>query len=178
MGPADRETVRRQLGRELRGEVQAAARCPHGRVEVIATSPLLEEGTPFPTLFWLTCPLLQRAVSRLESGKFRAEMRGKLAATPEFAAALTAAEAAYGEERERWAAEMGALDEVRAFFSGREGIGGTMPGGIKCLHAHLAHYLAGRENPVGAEVAAALGGRPESECAGDCSPFLKVGRGE
>jgi hypothetical protein len=63
--------IEKQLNRPLRGEVRVAARCPYGEVEVIATAPLLPDGTPFPTLFWLTCPLLCRSVSGLESGDFR-----------------------------------------------------------------------------------------------------------
>jgi len=49
-------------------------------------------------------------------------------------------------------------------------------GGLKCLHAHLAHFLAGGDNPVGAEVARELEGIQERECAGDCMPFLREGR--
>lgn len=172
MVTADREAARRQLGRELRGEARVAARCPHGVVEVIATSPLLDDGTPFPTLFWLTCPLLRRAVSGLESGDFRRALREKLASTPSFACALRRAELDYVAERERWAEEMGALERVRDLFAGKEGIGGTMSGGIKCLHAHLAHFLAGGDNPVGAAVARELGERQEEECDGDCAAFL------
>lgn len=169
----DRETAQRQLNRPLRGRVLLAARCPHGAVEVIATSPLLSDGTPFPTLFWLSCPLLQRAVSRLESGDFRKVLRRKLKEQPGFAARLRQAESEYIRERDSWAEEMGELDEVRAYLSGREGVGGTASGGLKCLHAHLAHFLADGNNPVGAEIAEVLKGVQERECDGDCGPFLR-----
>jgi hypothetical protein len=121
LGTEDRETARRQLNRRLRGRVLLAARCPHGVVEVIATSPLLSDGTPFPTLFWLSCPLLQRAVSRLESGDFREILRRKLKEQPDFALRLRAAEREYMQERDVWAEEMGELDRVREYLSGREG---------------------------------------------------------
>lgn len=169
----DRETVERQLGRRLRGEVGVAARCPYGVVEVIATSPLLEGGTPFPTLYWLTCPLLQRAVSGLESGDFRKVLRRRALDTPGFTEALRQAEVDYIQERDRWAAELGMGDRVRSYFKDREGVGGTRAGGIKCLHAHLAHFLAGGSNPVGEEVLRALAGRQENDCQGDCGPFLR-----
>ncbi len=172
----DRETVERQLGRRLRGTVAVASRCPYGVVEVIATSPLLDGDVPFPTLFWLTCPLLQRAVSGLESGDFRDELRRRAVETPGFAAAMRQAELDYIAERDRWAIEMGASEKVQIYFVGREGVGGTVSGGMKCLHAHLAHFLAGGDNPVGAEVQEALTGRQESECAGDCGPFLREDR--
>jgi hypothetical protein len=169
----DRETVERQLGRRLRGRVGVAARCPYGVVEVIATSPVLDGGTPFPTLFWLTCPLLQRAVSGLENGGFRDVLRRKALDIPGFAEALRQGEMDYADERDRWASELGAGDRIRTYFKGREGVGGTRAGGMKCLHAHLAHFLAGGNNPVGAEVLKALEGRHEKDCKGDCGPFLR-----
>ncbi len=161
------------MNRKLRGEVQAAARCPYGEVEVIATAPILPDGTPFPTLFWLTCPLLQRAVFALENGDFRERLRQKINKDPGFAEALSQAEADYVARREAWAEEQGDLDAARRCFCGREGIGGTIAGGIKCLHAHLAHFMAGVDNPVGVEVDAALRGLQHSDCKGDCGPFLK-----
>lgn len=168
----DRLLVERQLGRPVRGEVRAASRCPHGKVQVIATSPILDDGTPFPTLFWLTCPLLQRAVSRLESGNFRDDLRRRLLEDEDFASALREAERSYRELREAWAGRLGTREKVRKLFSGREGIGGTVPGGLKCLHAHLAHYLAVGSNPVGAAVSAELGDLQKRECPGDCEPFV------
>lgn len=172
----DRETVERQLCRRLRGKVMVAARCPHGVVEVIATSPLLDGEIPFPTLFWLTCPLLQRAVTGLESGGFREVLRRKVSSVPGFAGAMRQAELDYAEERDRWAAEMGESERVRELFEDRGGIGGTVCGGMKCLHAHLAHFLAGGNNPVGAEVHKKLLGLQESDCEGDCGPFLREER--
>ena len=77
------------------------------------------------------------------------------------------------QERDAWAEEMGELDRVREYLSGREGVGGTAAGGLKCLHAHLAHFLAGGGNPVGEEIAKTLSGIQERECEGDCGPFLR-----
>nr|WP_303646127.1 DUF501 domain-containing protein [Candidatus Solincola tengchongensis] len=172
----DRRVAERQLGRQLRGEVRVASRCPHGKVQVIATSPILDDGTPFPTLFWLSCPLLQKEVSRLESGDLRERLRRLLRADEAFASALRGAEEEYRGLREEWAERMGRGEEVRGFFSSRTGIGGTVAGGLKCLHAHLAHYLAGGENPVGAEVFREIENLQELRCPGDCEPFLGRGR--
>lgn len=173
LGTEDKETAERQLGRVVRGDARVAARCLHGVVEVIATPPLLPDGTPFPTLYWLSCPLLQRSVSGLENGEFRSLLRHKLEEEPGFAAALRRAESEYIAAREEWAGEMQVAEESRGYFSGREGIGGTVAGGLKCLHAHLAHYLAGGKNPVGKTVMEALSELQERECAGDCGPFLR-----
>ncbi len=173
MRAEDREIAERQLGRPLRGEARVASRCPHGVVQVIATPPLLPDGTPFPTLYWLTCPLLQRSVSRLESGDFRERLRCRMEDDPALAEGLRRAERDYAAERARWAERMGALEKCERYFSQRGGVGGTARGGMKCLHAHLAHFLAGGRNPVGAEVAAALGEVQREECAGDCGPFMR-----
>lgn len=174
---SDLELVEIQLQRRLRGEVMVASRCPHGRVQVIATSPFLDDGTPFPTLFWLTCPLAQRAVSRLESGGMRKRLRERLESDVRFACRLREAEEEYHHLRNEWAKRMG-KPEHDLVFGGRQGVGGTVPGGLKCLHAHLAHFLATGNNPVGAEVAGVLGNLQEVECRGDCLPFIRRrGRG-
>ena len=165
----DRLVLREQLGRPLRGEVKVVSRCPFGKPRVIGTPPLLPDGTPFPTLFWLTCPMLVKVVSRLESGNLRERLRKKLE-DGDFARRLERAEREYAEERERWAGSRAQREVVRELFADRLGIGGTVRGGMKCLHAHLAHYLAGFDNPVGEEVFREL---REVDCEGSCAPFLK-----
>ena len=70
--PEEREIVARQLGRPPRALVAVAHRCPCGQPDVVETSPRLEDGTPFPTLYYLTCPRAVAAASRLEStGRMR-----------------------------------------------------------------------------------------------------------
>ncbi|MEW6552666.1 MAG: DUF501 domain-containing protein [Actinomycetota bacterium] len=169
----DMEIAEKQLGRAVRGDARVAARCPYGVVEVIATPPLLPDGTPFPTLYWLSCPLLRRRVSGLENAGFRGLLRCRLEEEPSFAEGLRRAEAEYIAAREKWAEEMRAAEETREYFAGHEGVGGTVAGGLKCLHAHLAHHLAGGVNPAGAAVSEALSGSQERECDGDCGPFLR-----
>jgi hypothetical protein len=65
--PEEREVVARQLGRPARALRAVAHRCPCGQPDVVQTSPRLEDGTPFPTLYYLTCPRAGAAASRLES---------------------------------------------------------------------------------------------------------------
>ncbi|OFW61453.1 MAG: hypothetical protein A2W01_09745 [Candidatus Solincola sediminis] len=175
MSAQDRDDAAKQLGRELRGEVYLASRCPHARVEVIATSPLLDEKTPFPTLFWLTCPLLKYEVAKLENSDFRVRLKERLVSDSGFAEALEQAENRYNGEREHWAREMG-KSEAGVYFEGRRGIGGTVSGGMKCLHAHLAHFLAGEANPIGADVAAAIRDCQVERCDGNCERFIKGAR--
>ncbi len=139
---SDLEAVREQLGREPTTPFTVVARCAPGHPLVIRNRPLDAAGRPFPTLFWLTCPEAVRAVSRLESEGAIAELNTRAERDEAFGRALAAAHEAYAVERAR------EVPEARAFG----GVGGTRVG-VKCLHAHYAHHLAGGPDPVGAWVA-------------------------
>ena len=76
---ADRAVVAAQLGRVPRGTRAIAHRCPCGLPDVVETTPRLADGTPFPTLFYLTCPRAVAACSRLESAGVMKEMSARLA---------------------------------------------------------------------------------------------------
>jgi hypothetical protein len=143
----DAEVVAAQLGRPPRGRWEVASRCALGLPVVVRAHPQLEDGAPFPTLFWLTCPLARRRVSRLEQrGDVRA-WTARVAAEPALRAAFEESQAAYARERAALLPPAApALERLRG------GVGGA-EGGVKCLHAHYAHARAGRANPIGAEVA-------------------------
>lgn len=162
----DRRVLRSQLGRPPRGEVYVASRCPHGEVEVVATAPLLDGVEPFPTLYWLTCPVLRSEVGRLEAGDLRARLRERLREEA-FARELEEAEAAYLEERQEMARALG-MEEAEALFRGRDGIGGGKPGSLKCLHAHYAHWRARGANPVGREMSDLMQDVQRGACPGSC----------
>jgi hypothetical protein len=83
----DLDAVAQQLGREPRGVLEIAYRCPNGQPAVVKTAPKLPDGTPFPTLYYLTHPALTAAASRLESSGMMREMTERLADDPELAAA-------------------------------------------------------------------------------------------
>jgi exopolyphosphatase / guanosine-5'-triphosphate,3'-diphosphate pyrophosphatase len=117
------------------------ARCATGHPLVIRNRPLDPEGHPFPTLYWLTCPAAVRRVSRLESEGWIRRLEQEAELDPDVRAALERAHREYAAERGR-------------LVPGAEawgGVGGTARG-IKCLHAHYAHHLAGGRDPVGAWV--------------------------
>ncbi|MGH2821240.1 MAG: DUF501 domain-containing protein [Actinomycetota bacterium] len=143
---ADERIVTAQLGRPLRGRWGVARRCHLGVPMVIENHPVLEDGAPFPTLFWLTCPVLIRRVARMEA-------EGYLRAVTE---RLSHDEVARSRLRE-------ALTRYRARRDEHAPVedSGSPPGGgpdrIKCLHAHLAHELAAPPNPAGALALAAAG---------------------
>lgn len=121
------------------------ARCPLDLPVVVRVPPLLEDGTPFPTLYWLTCPLAVKRVSHLESGGGVKAMDRRARQVPEFGAALDAAHARYASQRERMMPQ-----DVEHRPSG--GVAGATKG-VKCLHAHYADTLASNPNPVGEMVA-------------------------
>lgn len=141
---ADLAALAAQLGRPPRGTRAVVHRCPCGLPDVVETTPRLADGSPFPTLYYLTCPNAVAAVSRLESAGQMKEQTARLAADPQLAARYRAAHADYLARR-RAIAEVPEIEEVSA---------GGMPVRVKCLHALLAHALAAGPgvNPFGDEV--------------------------
>ncbi len=130
--------------------LEIAYRCPNGEPAVVKTAPRLPDGTPFPTLYYLTHPALTAAASRLESEGVMRGMSERLATDPGLAAA-------YRRAHESYLAERDALEPLGTTFSG-----GGMPDRVKCLHVLMAHALAkGRGvNPFGDEALAMLAGEP------------------
>lgn len=146
---SDLETVAEQLGRPARGIVEVASRCPSGHPNVVKTEPRLPDGTPFPTLFYVTCPRLSGAIGTLEASGLMAEMTSRLASDPALSSAYRDAHVAYLGERE-------ALRHVPEI----EGVSaGGMPTRVKCLHVLVGHALAKGPgvNPLGDEAVELLG---------------------
>jgi hypothetical protein len=96
---SDRAAVAAQLGRPPRGARAVAHRCPCGLPDVVETAPRLADGTPFPTLYYLTCPRAVTAVSTLESAGLMREMSARLAADEELAAKYQVAHERYLRRR-------------------------------------------------------------------------------
>ena len=138
---ADRAEVERLLGRVPQGAYVVVVRHPDGSPLVIRNEPLLADGTPMPTRYWLVGEPERTWVSRLESdgGVDRAE-------SDVDPTALAAAHARYAAERDA------ALPPGHAGPRPAGGVGGTRRG-VKCLHAHYAWLLAGGDDPVGRWVA-------------------------
>ena len=135
----DIATVSAQLGRPARDVIGIAARCVCGAPTVVATSPRLADGTPFPTLYYLSHPAATAAVSTLEANGVMPELAELL--DGDVAAAYLAAHESYLRDRDgiEFVAE---LDGISA---------GGMPTRVKCLHALVAHSLAAGPgvNPIG-----------------------------
>ena len=148
--------VSRRLGRPARGVIGIAARCACGRPTVVATSPRLPDGTPFPTLYYLSHPAATASVSTLEATGVMAELAAELD-DPELAAAYRAAHESYLADREG----ILAVPEIAGYSAG------GMPDRVKCLHALVAHALAAGPgvNPIGDRALARASWSPERcEC--------------
>ncbi len=144
-----------QLGRPPRGVVGIAARCVCGRPLVVRTAPRLDDGTPFPTTYYLTNPQAVAAVSTLEASGVMKEWTARIAEDDELAAAYQRAHEAYLADRE----ELGHVAEIDGISAG------GMPTRVKCLHVLVGHALAAGPgvNPFGDEALAAIAGawRPD-----------------
>ena len=144
--PADLAVLTEHLGHAPRGAVRVAARCACGRPTVVVTAPRLDDGSPFPTLYYLTCPPAVTAISTLEATGIMRQMTARLAQDDELRAAYHAAHEAYLADRE----VLGHVEEIEGISAG------GMPDRVKCLHALAGHALAAGQgvNPVGDEALA------------------------
>jgi hypothetical protein len=138
LSQTDTCVVAAQLQRTPRSVIDVAHRCPCGNPDVVRTAPRLDDGTPFPTLYYLTCPRLASEIGRLESEGVMREMEALLAADADLAADYRAAHEAYLEDRE----SEGVVPEISGISAG------GMPDRVKCLHVLVAHALA-VGNPIG-----------------------------
>lgn len=145
MDPDEHAAIERLLGRRPQGAYEVVVRSTTATPMVLRNAPILDDGRPMPTRYWLVDPHLRKMVGRLESagGVQRAESE----VDPD---ELERAHEHYATERD--AAISPDHEGPRPFG----GVGGTRRG-VKCLHAHLAHHLAGGDDPVGRWVEDHLG---------------------
>jgi uncharacterized protein len=156
-GAEDVAGVTAQLGRPVRGVTRVAHRCTCGLPDVVETAPRLDDGTPFPTTYYLTCPRAASAIGTLEASGVMREMSERLAGDAELAAAHRRAHEDYLRRR----SALGDVPEIAGVSAG------GMPDRVKCLHVLVAHALAAGPgvNLLGDEALAAL---PAWGAAGPC----------
>ena len=128
----DLEAVTKQLGRPVRDIVSIAARCTCGNPIVVQTKPRLEDGTPFPTVYYLTLPAATSAVSTLEAEGLMTELQDRLSEDEDLARNYQSAHLSYLSDR----AKLGQVEEIDGISAG------GMPTRVKCLHSLVAHSLA------------------------------------
>lgn len=130
--------------------------CSCGLPDVVETCPRLEDGTPFPTLYYLTCPRAASAIGRLEASGLMRDMSERLAVEPELAEGHRLAHEEYLRRRD-------VLDVLPKRVSA-----GGMPNRVKCLHVLVGYALAAGPGviPLGDEALALL------EDWGDAGPCV------
>lgn len=138
---ADVDVVSEQLGRPARDIVAVSARCVCGKPVVVVTRPRLADGTPFPTLYYLTQPAATQAASRLEAEGLMAVYQDRLQSDPESRERYRLSHESYIRDREG----LEVVPEIAGISAG------GMPDRVKCLHALMAHSLSvgAGVNPVG-----------------------------
>lgn len=138
---SDIDTISRQISRPARGVIGIGARCVCGAPVVVVTSPRLEDGTPFPTLYYLTHPEATKEASRLEAAGKMPEYLERLHSDSEAMDLYRQAHESFIHSRE----QIEVVDEIRGISAG------GMPERVKCLHALIAHSLSVGPgvNPVG-----------------------------
>lgn len=139
---SDRAVVERQLGRPPRAFRRVVVRCASGHPAVTEQDPFDENGEPFPTMYWLTCPSLVAAVSRLEAAGGVDRWTRAAGADPKL-----------GESLARAHADQRAL---RPELDLGVGGAGADAGSLKCLHAHVAFALARPGYLLGEQILAEL----------------------
>ena len=154
----DAAVVHAQLGRPPRSIHAVGHRCPCGNPDVVATEPRLDDGTPFPTTFYLTCPRAASRIGTLEASGLMREMTERLESDEELAAAYQRAHEAYLAAR----AAIGEVPEIAGVSAG------GMPDRVKCLHVLAGQSLAQGTgvNPLGDEALAML---PDWGASGPCT---------
>ncbi len=138
---ADIAALTAELGRPPRGLRAVAYRCAHGIPAVVQTNPILPDGTPFPTMYYLCCSVLNSTVGRMESEGLMTQMSQRLTADDDLAAH-------YRRAHESYLAERNGLHDLGIHVTA-----GGMPTRVKCLHVLIAHSLAVGPgvNPLGDE---------------------------
>ncbi|MCW2756035.1 MAG: hypothetical protein JWQ32_3446 [Marmoricola sp.] len=150
----DLQAIAAQLGRLPRSIHEVGHRCPCGNPDVVTTEPRLDDGTPFPTTYYLTCPRASSLIGTLEASGLMKEMSARLADDAELAASYRTAHEAYLAARTSIADARGySVDEIDGISAG------GMPDRVKCLHVLAGQSLAQGPgvNPLGDEVLDALG---------------------
>jgi hypothetical protein len=141
----DKKIVDKQLGRIARGVRAVVSRCPKGYPTVVLTDVFLADGTPFPTIFWLTCPELRKRISQVEGDGGLHKIQLLAEHNPTLRRRLIEAHQNYIAYRYLL---VDGADKSHTVF--RTGVGGVNNlTRIKCLHAHYAHYLATGLNAIG-----------------------------
>jgi len=145
----EKQIVELQIGRKLRSESKVVSKCHLNLPTVIEVPPNLDDGTPFPTTFWLTCPMYNKKIGSLESNGMIKNLDEQLDNNSLLRAQWANRQKSYKEYREK-------LKDKKSAINPQGGVGGAA-NSVKCLHAHTADELATNQNIIGKIVIETLG---------------------
>lgn len=139
--------LEKQLKRKISGVRRIVVRCDHN-FPVVIENDCEVRGKPFPTLFWLVCPKLNKEISKLEAEGWIKKFESMIERDRDFEKSYIQAHDTVRELRDKTVEK----DEIRKIFSSVGSGGISNFKSVKCLHLHVADYLAGVMNPVGKSV--------------------------
>ena len=145
----DSKIVQQQIGRELRSDSEVSCRCHLDIPAVIKVPPKLNDGTPFPTTYWLTCPMYNKKIGALESQGLIKELDKELENNGDLKEKWQSRQKSYQAEREE-------LFNDNSEPQATGGVGGATES-IKCLHSHTADELSTGKNIIGKIVVESIG---------------------
>lgn len=149
MAKRDREIVEIQIGRKLRSDLEVSCRCHLDLPAVIKVPPRLNDKTPFPTTYWLTCPMMNKKIGSLESQGLIKEIDKQIQKDSKLNSKWKKRQESYKLERDK-------LETQEVFPKAKGGVGGA-ENSVKCLHSHTADELSTGLNPVGKIVLESIG---------------------
>ena len=147
----EKQTVEIQLDRKIRSNIDVVAKCHFNLPVVVDVPKNLDDGTPFPTMYWLTCPMYVKKVSTLESNGMVKDLDNQLVDNKKLNKLWRKRQKSYENERNK------KYKNLSNTISPIGGVGGTTKS-IKCLHSHLADELVSGENVIGKVVLESVGG--------------------
>ncbi len=147
----EKQTVEIQLNRKVRSNINVVAKCHFDLPVVVDVPKNLDDGTPFPTMYWLTCPMYVKKVSTLESNGMVKDLDKQLVDNKKLNKLWRKRQKSYENERNK------KYKNLTNTISPIGGVGGTTKS-IKCLHSHLADELVSGENVIGKVVLESVGG--------------------
>jgi len=145
----DKQIVELQIGRKLRSESKIISKCHLNLPTVIEVPPHLDDGSPFPTTFWLTCPMYNKKIGSLESHGMIKDLDEQIANNSSLKDKWEERQKSYAKYREE-------LVDKKNQLKPQGGVGGAS-NSIKCLHAHTADEIATNQNFIGKIVLESLG---------------------
>ena len=145
----DKQIVELQIGRKLRSESKIKSKCHFNLPTVIEVPPNLDDGTPFPTTFWLTCPMYNKKIGSLESNGMIKDLDEQIENNSALKDKWEERQKSYANYREKMHVKKNPIKP-------HGGVGGAT-NSIKCLHAHTADELATNQNVIGKIVIESLG---------------------